>query len=434
MLTTKLYYLIILLLSINLVIAAPATARQQENNDTYEISLDNVEKFTAAISQIKTFYVSDINDDKLFDDAIKGMLSGLDPHSTYLPPEEYKELYASTMGSFGGLGIEITNEDNFIKVITPLEGTPAQKAGIKPGDFIIQINETSTHNMELKDAVNNMRGKIGTNVTLTIIRKNNNNPIKLDITRELIKIKSVTYDVFENAYGYIKINQFQQSTAQDFIKSINLINQRTNHQLNGLIIDLRNNPGGLLTAAIDISDALIHNDHQGEEEIIVSTKGKFAATNFTAIANPGDIIKGAPIVVLINNGSASGSEIVAGALQDNNRALLVGTKSFGKGSVQTIIPIGNDRGIKLTTSLYYTPKGRSIQAIGIEPDIIIPAKEYVNIENPIISEAQLTGHIKNMQTKQKNVTTTSVPDYLTSDHQLQEAFNILKAMAIAKHG
>ncbi len=397
-------------------------------------SLEDIKRFTTAISQIKSFYVKDIDDTQLFDDAIRGMLKGLDPHSGYLSEDEYNDLKTITKGSFGGLGIEVTSEDDYIKVIAPIDDTPAKRAGIKAGDFIIKLDDTSVHKMSLRKAVKKMKGKKGTPITLTILRKKTPKPLIFKIIRDIIKIKSVKSELFEEKYGYIRISHFQSTTAKDFIKEINKLNKKSGGVMSGLILDLRNNPGGLLDSAITISDALIHNDQKGDEEKIVYTKGRLPGTNFTAIATPGDILKGEPIVVLINAGSASGSEIVAGALQDNARALLIGTQSFGKGSVQTVIPLGSKRGIKLTTSLYYTPKGTSIQATGLKPDIIIEEKEFTNKKNEneiSFSESALEGHIKIQQQKINNKNPNIKSKYLDGDYQLNEALNMLKAMKIA---
>ena len=412
------------------------TIQESEKNVNIHPAIEDIKRFTTAISQIKSFYVEDIEDTKLFDDAIRGMLKGLDPHSGYLSEEEYNDLKTVTKGSFGGLGIEITSEDNYIKVIAPIDDTPAKKAGIKAGDYIIKLDDTSVHGMSLKEAVKRMKGKKGTSITLTILRKNNAQPLVFKITRDIIKIKSVKSELFEDKYGYIRISHFQENTARDFIKEINKLNKQSNGVINGLILDLRNNPGGLLDAAISISDSLIHNDQKGEEEKIVYTKGRLPGTNFTAIATPGDILKGEPIVVLINAGSASGSEIVAGALKDNERALIVGTQSFGKGSVQTVIPLDTKRGIKLTTSLYYTPKGTSIQAKGLQPDIIIEEKEFVSKkDNQKIKfdESTLDGHIKTQQQKINDKEPNIKSKYLDGDYQLNEALNMLKAMKIASN-
>ena len=400
-----------------------------------EIPLDDVRRFTTVISQIKSFYVKDIENSKLFDDAIRGMLKGLDPHSAYLSPEEFADLKTSTRGSFGGLGIEVTTEDNFIKVIAPIDDTPAKKAGIRSGDYIIKLDDTSVHGISLRNAVNKMRGEVGSPITLTILRKNADKPIIVKLKRDLIKIKSVRAELFEGKYGYIRISHFQETTAKDFIRELNKLNKESGGLMSGLILDLRNNPGGLLDSAIEISDALINNDQKGEEEKIVYTKGRLPGTDFTAVAKPGDILKGEPIVVLINNGSASGSEIVAGALRDNERAILIGTNTFGKGSVQTVIPLDEKRGIKLTTSLYYTPDGVSIQAKGLEPDIEVTARRFNEDanqnQNINISEASLDGHLKAQQQKINDKTPSTKSKYLENDYQLNEALNMLKAMKIA---
>ena len=405
------------------------------NGDLSKIPLEDVKRFTQAISQIKSFYVKDTTDSKLFEDAIRGMLKGLDPHSAYLDKEDFADLKTTTKGSFGGLGIEVTTEDEYVKVVSPIDDTPAYKAGVKAGDFIIKLDDKSVYGMKLKDAVKLMRGKTGTYITLTILRKNAPKPLIMKIKRAIIKIQSVKSELFENKYGYIRISNFQEKTAAQFTKEINKLNKQSKNLLSGLSLDLRNNPGGLLNSAIAISDALIHNDQKGKEELIVYTKGRIPGTNFTAIATPGDILKGEPIVVLINNGSASASEIVAGALHDNNRAVLVGTTSFGKGSVQTVIPLDEERGMKLTTSLYYTPNGTSIQASGLKPDIEIKDLALLKNKNvaPLLTnnEASLRGHIKSQQQKVNDKKDGTKSKLLDNDYQLTTALNMLKAMKVA---
>lgn len=367
------------------------------------------------------------------------MLTGLDPHSSYLNEEEFKELQTSTSGEFGGLGIEVTMEEGVVKVITPLVDTPAFKAGIKSGDYIIKLGKESVQGLSLKDAVNLMRGKPGTTIELTILRKGVNKPLTFDLIREVIQIKSVKSKMLSEGYGYIRLTQFQALTGKDMIKAIEQLKQQAGGKLKGLVLDLRNNPGGLLDSAIQVSDAFLGNDKAGKQEMIVYTEGRLPGSKFTALANPGDVLDNAPIVVLINNGSASASEIVAGALKDNKRAIILGTKSFGKGSVQTVLPLDGKTGIKLTTALYYTPSGVSIQAKGIIPDIIV---EEVDVPKNAVkkdtlagfTEADLNGHLinkdnsENTESKNNQIQTG---DLIHEDYQLYAALTVLEGMALA---
>jgi carboxyl-terminal processing protease len=425
----------------------PADDAQTEEVQTEEIqplSMEDVQRFSDALNQIKQYYVNSVSDEQLFDSAIRGMLEGLDPHSAYLDEDDFADLQAATSGEFGGLGIEVTMENGLIKVITPIDDTPAQKAGVKPGDFIIRLGETPVKGMTLRDAVNKMRGKKGSPIDLTIIRPGEDKPLQLTVERDIIQVKSIVSRVYQNKYAYVRITQFQALTTQDLLQTINTIKQKVNGNLTGLILDLRNNPGGLLDSAITVSDAFINNDQKGDEELIVYTEGRVPGSKFTVAASPGDILNGAPIVVLINEGSASGSEIVAGALQDNNRAILLGTKTFGKGSVQTVIPLDEDHGIKLTTAMYYTPSGDSIQAKGIVPDILV---ENLNIpqeqEEPslLIEEADLTGHLEVAPSPTVDVIANNtiaendedMANLIYTDYQLYQALNILTGLALSYH-
>lgn len=410
----------------------------EETTTNPRIPLEDVQRFSNAINQIKKYYVKPVEDKELFDNAIRGMLSGLDPHSAYLDEDDYKELQTSTTGEFGGLGIEVTMEEGVVKVVTPLVDTPAFKAGIKTGDYIIKLGSQSVQGISLKDAVEMMRGKEGSTLELTILRKGETKPLVFSVIREKILIKSIKSKLLDNNYGYIRITQFQALTEQDMEKAIAQLKQQAGGKLKGLILDLRNNPGGLLDSAIQVSDAFIDNDKKGAEEMIVYTQGRLPGSKFTALANPGDILENAPIVVLINNGSASAAEIVAGALKDNKRAIILGTRSFGKGSVQTILPLDEKRGIKLTTALYYTPSGTSIQAKGITPDIIIEEIEIGKDEKKAsldYSEADLNGHIVNKDPGQAdiNLSVKNNDDLLHEDYQLYAALTILKGLVIAKH-
>ncbi|KTC98249.1 S41 family peptidase [Legionella erythra] len=413
-------------------------ATEEEPNK--RIPLEDVQRFSNAIGQIKKYYVKPVDDKELFDNAIRGMLSGLDPHSTYLDEDSFKELQTSTSGEFGGLGIEVTMEDGVVKVVTPLVDTPAFKAGIKAGDYIIKLGAKSVQGISLQDAVNMMRGKEGTTIDLTILRKGVNKPLTFSLIREKILIKSVKSKLLDDSYGYVRLTQFQAMTAQDMEKAIAQLKQQSGGKLKGLILDLRNNPGGLLDSAIQVSDAFIDNDKKGSEEMIVYTQGRLPGSKFTALANPGDILQNAPLIVLINNGSASASEIVAGALKDNKRAIIVGTRSFGKGSVQTVLPLDEKRAIKLTTALYYTPSGVSIQAKGITPDIIIEEiavpKSSKAKDLTSFSEAELNGHLLNQNNNSSEKADNSNKDdqtLLYEDYQLYAALTILKGLAVAKN-
>jgi carboxyl-terminal processing protease len=404
-----------------------------------EIPIEDVQRFSNALGQIKRYYVKPVDDKELFDNAIRGMLHGLDPHSDYLDEHDFKELQAITTGEFGGLGLEVTIEDGVIRVVTPLVDSPAFKAGIKAGDYIIKIDNKPVQGLSLEEAVNSMRGKVNTPVVLTILRKGESKPLTFKIQRQNIQIKSVKSELLDNAYGYVRISQFQATTLVDMEKAINDLKKQLNKKpLQGLILDLRNNPGGLLDAAIQVSDDFIDNNKRDKEEIIVYTQGRLPGTDFTAVANPGDILNNAPMVVLINNGSASASEIVAGALKDNKRAIIVGTQSFGKGSVQTVLPLDETRAIKLTTALYYTPSGASIQAKGIKPDIVIEEIKVSDKPEPSIyegiSESSLKGHIKNENKNviEQEISTKDELRLMRQDYQLYAALTILKGLAVAK--
>lgn len=415
-----------------------ATDPVTEDGTAKKIPLEDVQRFSNAISEIKKYYVKPVDDKELFDNAIRGMVGSLDPHSAYLNEEEYKELQTSTTGEFGGLGIEVTMEDGIVKVITPLVDTPAFKAGIKSGDYIIKLGKESVQGLTLKDAVNLMRGKAGSPIELTILRKGVNKPLTFDLIREVIQIKSVKSKLLADGFGYIRLTQFQAQTGKDMLKAVAELKQQSNGKIKGLILDLRNNPGGLLDTAIQVSDAFLGNNKKGKPELIVYTEGRLPGSKFTALANPGDVLDNAPVVVLINNGSASASEIVAGALKDNKRALILGTKSFGKGSVQTVLPLDAKTGIKLTTALYYTPSGTSIQAKGIVPDITIeeldvPKTAQKKTDLTGYSEADLSGHIinKNNSPEKSAKNKVNTEDLLHEDYQLYAALTVLEGMALA---
>lgn len=426
----------------SIVIAAsfiPMNALADENTNPQKIPMEDVQRFSNALSEIKKYYVKPVSDHELFDNAIRGMLSGLDPHSAYLNESDFKELQTDTNGEFGGLGIEVTMEEGVIKVVTPLVDTPAFKAGIKSGDYIIKLGSKSVQGLELKDAVNLMRGKIGSPIELTILRKGEKKPLNFTLVREKIQIKSVQSKLLNNDYGYVRLTQFQALTHKDMEQAITQLKTQAGHPLKGLILDLRNNPGGLLDSAIQVSDAFLGYDKKGQREMIVYTQGRLPGSRFTALSTPGDILNNAPMIVLINNGSASASEIVAGALKDNKRALILGTRSFGKGSVQTVLPLDNTRAIKLTTALYYTPSGVSIQAKGITPDIVVEEISVPKTNNADrfsgFSEADLSGHLLNQTDVEKKPIKASNNDtqrLLHEDYQLYAAMTLLQGLVTAQ--
>jgi len=376
------------------------------------------------------------------------MLSDLDPHSSYLNKEAYQNLKTTTTGEFGGLGIEIEMRNDILKVVSPIDDTPAFHAGVKAGDIIVKIDDTPVKGMTIRDAVKRMRGKKGTDVTLTILRKDEMKPLGIKITRDVIKIKSVKGKLIDKHYAYVRISHFQIPTAKRLRQMVHKLQTESGGKLYGMILDLRNNPGGLLSSAVDVSDAFLDSTHEQKKhngKLIVYTKGRIPGSKLKAHAKPGDILKGKPMVILINSGSASGSEIVAGALQDHHRAIIIGERTFGKGSVQTVLPLDHEHGIKLTTALYYTPSGRAIQAKGIVPDISIenieiPEKNGDTLSLLRIREVQLRGHLSNTlhekdakvkavkAVKAKTPPVQKDKPLIHRDFQLYQALNLLKAM------
>lgn len=412
--------------------------------------LEDIQRFTNAISHIKNYYVNTVPDKKLFENAIRGMLQGLDPHSAYLDEKDFKDLNATTRGEFSGLGLEVTMDDETIKVISPLDDSPAAKAGIKPGDRIIMLDNQPIKGMSLRDAVEKMRGDAGSSIRLTIIRDKEPKPLIFDVVRKVIEVKSVKGELIDKKFAYIRVSHFQMNTANDVKSTLALLKKKAGGKLSGLILDLRNNPGGLLDSAVDIADAFIDKAPNEKQKLIVYTKGRMPDSQLSAYAKPGDLMKGLPIVILINEGSASGSEIVAGALQDYKRALLIGMRTFGKGSVQTVLPLDDTHGLKLTTALYYTPLGRSIQARGITPDIEIASIDVTKAKDDgfkAIQESDLAEHLSNgddeLEKEQNKITTMTAPpkdktgdkehsseDLVYEDFQLYQALILLKSMAL----
>ena len=348
------------------------------------VPAENIEQFVDVFKRIKEQYVDKIDDEELFKAAIKGMVSGLDPHSAFLSDDDFNELKIGTTGKFGGLGIEITTEDGYVKVITPIDDTPAQRAGILAGDLIVKVGETSVKDMEIGDAVKLMRGEPGTKIQITVLRKKLDEPLIIDITRQIIVSKGIKYKIFDNI-GYVRLSSFQSNSTNDLKSTIYKLKKLSDKPIDGLVLDLRNNPGGVLGAAVGITDLFL------QEGKIVYTNGRTINSKLEYFATPQDILNGLPIVVMVNGGSASASEIVAGALQDSKRAKIVGTKSYGKASVQTIQELSDGSALKLTTARYYTPLGRDIHKQGIVPDVIIEYEKdkLVALPEPYEKDNQL---------------------------------------------
>ena len=411
------------------------TAETIPEHEAGELPVDQIRTFAEVFAKIKKDYVEDVEDGILLENAIKGMLEGLDPHSSYLDEEAYLDLQEGTSGEFGGLGIEVGMEDGFIKVISPIDDTPAQKAGLQSGDLIIRLDETPVKGMSLNDAVARMRGEPGTDIILTVIREGVEKPLKFTLTRDIIKVKSVRVQTLEPGFGYLRISHFQTRTAEDARTSLQQLKQDNGGKLNGLILDLRNNPGGILSAAVGVSDLFL------DQGLIVYTEGRIDDSRLRFNAKPADLLDNAPIVALVNAGSASASEIVAGALQDHKRGIIMGQKTFGKGSVQTVLPISNAAALKLTTARYYTPSGRSIQVSGIDPDVVIARVKVESMEDEephVITEENLSRHLDNNAQNgspegavdEDEDEAAKISAQLLNDHTLQQALNVLKSLHI----
>ncbi len=393
-----------------------------------QLPLQELRTFTDVFDHIRRNYVEEIDDKTLLENAIRGMLAGLDPHSAYLDAESFGDLRMHTTGEFGGLGLEVGMEDGAVRVIAPIDDTPAKRAGIESGDLIIKLDEHSVKGMSLGEAIELMRGPTGSDITLTIVREGANNPFDIVVTRDIIKIMSVKSKLLEPDYGYLRIAQFQSQTGAEMARAIEKL-QTGDQALKGLVVDLRDNPGGILQSSVDVVDNLLNNG------MIVYTQGRLDSSRTEFYARPGDLSNGTPLVVLINGGSASASEIVAGALQDHKRAIIMGTDSFGKGSVQTVLPISEKKAIKLTTALYFTPSGRSIQAQGIQPDIVVDRARVEKITRAGgITEADLNGHLKNANGNRENGSAkrknNAGNDLQVRDNQLYEALSLLKGLNI----
>jgi carboxyl-terminal processing protease len=428
-----------LALGAGMTIYSSVFAGNEKTTAASPLPLEELRAFTEVFGRVKTDYVESVEDKDLLEYAIKGMLSGLDPHSAYLNPEEFKEMRIGTDGKFGGLGIEVSMENGFVKVISPIDDTPAERAGIKAGDVIVRLDDTPVKGMTLNEAVKIMRGEPGTDILLTVVREGEEGPLKITITRDIIRIKSVRGRTLDPGYGYIRISQFQSATGTSMRKQLSELKKENGGELKGLVLDLRNNPGGVLNASVSVADAFVSKGK------IVYTEGRVKDSLLTFNASPNDLLKSAPIVVLVNGGSASASEIVAGALQDHKRAIIMGTKTFGKGSVQTIMPMNNGAALKITTARYFTPSGRSIQAEGIEPDIEVEQLEVSKKEDAAVErlrEADLRDHLENgngghadeADKNDKSGKTMEKTDEknIKDDYQLNEALNLLKGVNIVR--
>lgn len=427
------------------------------------LPVEELRAFAEIFGRIKTDYVEPVTDKKLITEAINGMLTGLDPHSAYLDVEGFRELQDGTQGEFGGLGIEVGMEDGLVKVVSPIEDTPAYHAGVKTGDLIIKLDDTLVKGLSLNDAVKRMRGKPGSKIILTIVRKDEPRPLQITLVRAVIKVQSVKSKLLENSFAYVRVTQFQEHSGEALAAALETLNKQADGKLKGLVLDLRNNPGGLLTAAVSVSGAFLPKD-----TLVVYTEGRTEDAKMRLTVSPEHYLRGngtadylknlspvfrtLPMIVLVNGGSASASEIVAGALQDHKRAVVMGTQTFGKGSVQTILPLGNNTAIKLTTARYYTPSGRSIQAKGIVPDIIVEDPAAAGVDNAFrLREADLDRHLTNNRPATETVTETeptpatkktlrprdgepvkseSVEFGTRNDYQLNQALNLLKGMNI----
>lgn len=388
------------------------------------LPLRELRLFTQVFEQIRQGYVEEVSDTQLLENAIAGLLTELDPHSVYLNEESYGDLEENSSGEYGGLGLEVSTQEGVIRVVSPIDGSPAAKAGIQAGDLIVKMNNNPVRGMSLQKAIEKMRGEKGTSIKLTVFREGEDDTIDIDVVRDIIQVSAVRNRLLESAYGYVRVAQFQRNSGRDFVAALQELKQQSDEDspLKGLVIDLRNNPGGLVPASVEIADALL------DSGTIVYTEGRLPSANQSFDATQGDLLEGLPVVVLINGGSASASEIVAGALQDHGRAAVLGTQSFGKGSVQTVVPLGDGRAVKLTTARYFTPKGRSIQAEGIVPDIIVERAEIrpYNLRQRL-RESDLEGHLETLDDEDASAPADGkTQEDLSADNQLYEAVNLLK--------
>lgn len=394
-----------------------------------ELPLEHLRLFTEVLERVRQDYVEEITDEALLDNAIRGILGGLDPHSAYLDPDAFAEMQTGTSGEFGGLGIEIDMEDGFVRVVAPIEDTPAHRAGIRAGDLIIRIDDTPVKGMTLTEAVKRLRGKPDTEVLLTVVREGEDAPLRITVVRDIIQVRSVRSRILAPGFGYARITQFQSPTARYLRDAMRDLVEANGGPLEGLVLDLRNNPGGVLNGAVDVADLFLRRGK------VVSIEGRNGGSQHSYEARPDDVLEDAPLVVLVNGGSASASEIVAGALQDHRRAVVMGERTFGKGSVQTILPLQNGGAVKLTTARYYTPSGRSIQASGIDPDIRLKSLRFADAEAgpEDLRESDLANHLgTGREGDEPGVRSEEeeLEDLARSDYPLYEALNLLKGLSL----
>lgn len=393
------------------------------------LPLKELRTFAEVFNIVKAEYVVPVSSRTLIDNALRGMVDNLDPHSQYLDPRQYRHLQVDTTGRFGGVGLEVTEYKGFLKVVTPIHGTPGARAGIRPGDLIVRINGTFIQGLSLRKAVHLLRGRPGSRVTLTILRKGNAHPLTFHLDRQIIKIHSVTTQLLAPGYGYLRISEFQGDTGKAVTRGLVHLSAQNGGKLKGLVLDLRDNPGGVLNAAVAVCDDFLNSG------VIVSTRGRIPSSDVVFRAHGPDLLRGAPMVVLVNGGSASAAEIVAGALQDDRRAIVMGTRTFGKGSVQTIMPMGNGGALRLTTARYFTPNGRSIQNLGIIPNIVVhEAKLVARHATPFLRETSLPGHLSNPNpgpaAPKRATLAPTTRKLLDEDYQLRQAFDLLKGITV----
>ena len=419
---------VLLALTLGVAIGLPLHLSAAETDETVvtekSLPLDELRLFTEVFQRIKSAYVEPVDDAELLENALRGMIAGLDPHSAYLEADEFEDLQAHTSGEFGGLGIEVGLEDGFIRVITPIDDTPAQRAGVKAGDLITKLGDQAVQGMDLSRAIGLMRGKPRSKLILTVVREGEEKPLEIEVVRDIIQVASVKSRMLDDHYAYLRVTQFQVDTGKELNKHLKKLQKNA---LKGAVLDLRNNPGGVLQAAVDVSDAFI------SDGLVVYTQGRITESDQKFSATKKTQAPELPLVVLINGGSASASEIVAGALQDSKRAIIMGLDSFGKGSVQTVLPLTKERALKLTTARYFTPGGRSIQAQGIKPDIVVNEADITlhNESRAFLKEKDLSGHLQNGDESQGH-SKSSKENLAVDDYQLYEAHNLLKALAVIR--
>ncbi|MEO1901072.1 MAG: S41 family peptidase [Alcanivorax sp.] len=407
-------------------IAPTGQARDAQTDQLAEqdgVPVTELRAFAEVLERVRGAYVQEVDEKELIQAAIRGMLMELDPHSAYLTPDQFEDLQSSTTGEFGGLGLEVTMEEGFVKVVAPIDDSPASRAGLQAGDLILKIDDTFTKGIGLADAVELMRGEAGTEVTLSVLSEGDEKPRTVTLKRDRIQVESVKSEQLEPGYGYLRISQFQSRTGQDAQRALEKM--ASDGQLRGLILDLRNNPGGVLGGAVEVADLFLNSG------LIVYTQGRDPQSRNDYNATPGDLLGGLPLVVLVNGGSASASEIVAGALQDQGRAVVVGTRTFGKGSVQTVLPISGDAALKLTTARYYTPDGRSIQADGIHPDIPVEVASVELLQENRPRESDLPHHLLNQRDEEARAGDREAP-LASRDYPLSQALSILKGINLAE--